>query len=693
MIRIKWGEALKRRQLVVAVALAVGTLTVPTGQPAPAAAAAERTPGGWYAQLPTELRVCDGDGWNGGPSVAPDGSVVVPAGDNTGFNFGQTGQTYWFAPGVHTLGTGEYSTVTPGSGSSYLGAPGAVLDGMNANKYAFAGPATDVRIAYLEIRNFGRGLDNNNEGVINHNASNDWLMEFLYAHHNDGAAVFLGSLNTIRDSCLKDNGQYGVSMYDDQVEGDSAIKGIVVDNNEIVGNNQDDWETREPGCGCTGGVKFWDVKGATVTANYVHDNLSVGLWADTNNIDFLFDSNWIEHNQSVGIWYEISYNATMSRNVFKRNGWVSGNQNLGSPSPAIYISESGGDARLQHSITGSPNLDIRNNLFEDNFSGVSIYENANRFCNANGNTSKTYCTPFVSPTVIPPPYDFDYLDPINATHPCYTSIANEPYRSDCRWHSRDVKVFSNEFRFDQAKVPCAGTYCGAQALIATGADNLPWMPYTVSGIQQDVMFNNGNSFHDNAYFGDWRFARGWGDTISWNTWRAAPYNQDAGSTLDGASGPPPIANALDVDTATLEGSLGKWSPWFGCTLERVADAAHSGGYGLRVALTGASFGVSLANWPGFTANPGGKRVSLWARQGTSPGVTTATLSVRWFNADQVLLATDVVPITGLTPNWQEFTAQLTAPSTAATVFLELTGGGGATGNTLLLDDLVVADQQ
>ncbi len=156
-------------------------------------------------------------------------------------------------------------------------------------------------------------------------------MEYLYAHHNDGAAVFLGSLNTIRHSCLKDNGQYGISMYKDQIEGDSAIQDIVVHNNEIAGNNQDDWESEIEGCGCTGGVKFWDVEGAAVTENYVHDNLSVGLWADTNDIDFLFDSNWIEHNESIGIWYEISYNATISRNVFKRNAWVSGTKTWARP--------------------------------------------------------------------------------------------------------------------------------------------------------------------------------------------------------------------------------------------------------------------------------------------------------------------------------------------------------------------------
>lgn len=649
-----------------------------------------RTDGGWWAALPGTMQVCGNNGWNAGPSSAPIGAISVPAGDNTSFNFSQTNKTFWFAPGEHTLGTGEFSQITPGGGSTYIGAPGAILDGKNNNRYAFSGHAGNIRIAYLEIRNFGRGLDNNNEGVINHDSGSGWVMEYLYAHHNDGAAVFVGSDNVVRYNCLKDNGQYGFSMFKPQVEGDSAIKSIVIDTNEISGNNQDDWEDLIDGCGCTGGGKFWDVEGATVTNNYVHDNLSTGLWADTNDTDFLFDSNWIEHNVGEGIWYEISYNATISRNVLKRNAWATGIGNQGSPAPAIYISESGGDSRLQSTTSGSSDLRINNNLLEDNFSGISIFENTNRFCNSNGNTSKTYCTRFVSPTIIPAPYDYDYLDPINATHPCYTAISSAPYRTDCRWHSKNVQVFNNEFRFNEANVPCAGSFCGAHALFATGADNLPWMPYTVAEIQNDVMFNNNNEFYNNAYFGNWKFAKRWGETIGWNVWRTAPYNQDAGSTLDGDT-IPPVDNALDADTATLEGSIGHWQAWFSDTVARSALAAHSGTYGLVINITaGGSWGVQLANFPGFNATPGTKHVSFWAKQGTGT-VPAVTLRVKWFNGAQQLTQTDLVPINSLSTSWQQGSADVTAPADTASVYLELLNGSGGAGNSIYVDDFVIGD--
>ncbi|HEX6462011.1 MAG TPA: right-handed parallel beta-helix repeat-containing protein [Candidatus Saccharimonadales bacterium] len=653
----------------------------------------ERTAGGWWAYLPQRLQVCSNNGWNDGPTSMPAEVITVPAGSNAGFNFNQSGKTFWFAPGVHTLGNDQFGQIIAGANSTYIGAPGAIIDGQNINKYAFTGFAENVRVAYLEIRNFGSGNDNNNEGVINHDAADGWTMEYLNAHHNDGAAVFLGSENTVSNNCLKDNGQYGFSMFKMPIDGDSAIKDIVIDNNEIVGNNQDNWEAQIVGCGCTGGGKFWDVEGAIVTNNYVHDNLSTGLWADTNDIDFLFDSNWIEHNSGEGIWYEISYNATISRNVIKRNAWTSGVSNQGSPGAAIYISESGGDSRLQSTTSGSSDLRINNNLLDDNFSGISIYENSNRFCNSNGNTSKGYCTPFVSPTLIPEPHNFTYPNPISSTHPCYTNIGSQPYTNDCRWHSNNVQVYNNEFHFDEAVVPCAGNFCGAQALYATGSNNIPWAPaaYNVGNVQNDVMFNNNNKFFNNKYFGNWRFAKGFGETVFFSTWQATPFSQDNGSTFDGAATPPPDPNALDDDTATLEGAIGEWVAWFNDAITRSTAEAHTGTHSLQVSVTGSgSWGVQLDNHPGFSTAAGNKRISFWAKRGTG-AISSMTMRVKWFDFNDQLVQTNDVPISTLTTSWQQGTLDATAPAGTASVFVELVSSSGGAGNTVYADDFVIAD--
>jgi hypothetical protein len=196
-----------------------------------------------------------------------------------------------------------------------------------------------------------------NEGVVNHDSGNRWTMDHVTITGNAGAGMMVGAGQVVRSSCLADNGQYGFNAY----QGGDGITDIVFEHNEITGNNTQDWEAKQPGCGCTGGGKFWAVKGAKVTENWVHDNHSVGLWADTNNVDFLFERNIVDHNDSVGIWYEISYNARIVNNLLTRNGWVSGKKDQGAPAPAIYLSESGGDSRLPTTNVGAPLVEIAGN--------------------------------------------------------------------------------------------------------------------------------------------------------------------------------------------------------------------------------------------------------------------------------------------------------------------------------------------
>ncbi|WP_308368173.1 MULTISPECIES: hypothetical protein [unclassified Microbulbifer] len=194
--------ALRNIALVVAGVVGIG---VYSASPAQALDDTART---YATAAPTSppAQICGNADLLTGPAIAPEGAVIVPAGDNTGIDFKQPGVTYWFAPGVHTLGTELYSQIMPGAGAIFVGGPGAVLDGQNANLYAFSGLAEGVTIRYLTIRNFGRGLDNNNEGVVNHDAGTGWVIEYSTIQGNDGAGVFLGTDNVVRYNCLKDNG-------------------------------------------------------------------------------------------------------------------------------------------------------------------------------------------------------------------------------------------------------------------------------------------------------------------------------------------------------------------------------------------------------------------------------------------------------------------------------------------------------
>ena len=98
------------------------------------------------------------------------------------------------------------------------------------------------------------------------------------------------------------------------------------------------------------------------------------MWADTNNKGFLISGNYISNNYGEGVMYEISYNARIADNTFIRNALGEGPTNPGFPTGAIYISESGSDSRVIGPYSNS--FDITGNVFDDNWSGVVLWENA-----------------------------------------------------------------------------------------------------------------------------------------------------------------------------------------------------------------------------------------------------------------------------------------------------------------------------
>jgi hypothetical protein len=198
------------------------------------------------------------------------------------------------------------------------------------------------------------------------------------------------------------------------------------------------------------------------------------------------------------------------------------------------------------------------------------------------------------------------------------------------------------------------------------------------------MFHNNNSFHDNRYSGDWRFAKGYGETIDYAAWRAAPYNQDSGSTADGTN-----PNELDADTTGLEGSIGQWTAWFAAGISQDPTVARTGTHSLKISVTDPwGWGVQLANWPGFGSSPGAKTLSLWGKLGSGSGIHPK-LQVKWLDASGNLLQADEVALPDLTPTWQQATAQVTAPAGTTTVNASLLGAGNP-GDSLYLDDITVS---
>jgi hypothetical protein len=494
--------------------------TSPT--PTPTTTATPPPPGSAPASPP--VTVCGNSDLLNGPAAAPAGAVTVPAGDNS--DFAGTGAldpntTYWFAPGTHTLGTGEFDQIDPSQGDTFIGAPGAILSGQGDNNSAFAGTAANVTIKYLTIENF---TPPGSEGAVNHDTGEGWAISHNTMQDNSpGAAMMIGGGDTVTDNCLTKNGEYGFNAFQASQNGTSPLTGgplnMTVSDNEISFNDTCNFEAVSPdpvpaasrpsncsgagegnGCGCSGAGKFWAVQNATVDGNYVHDNYAVGLWADTDNDGFTFDGNYIANNYGEGMIYEISYNALIQNNTFVGNTVGDGPSNPGFPEPAIYLSESGGDSRVANAA-GIKTISITGNVFTNNWSGVVLWESADRFCGSPDNTSSGACT-LVDPSVA------NIKTCAQANLQKATPGQTPDYYDLCRWKTQNVQVTGNTFNMtDSAVANCKGASnsCGENGIFSQFGTDPSWSPYQGFVISDAITADQGNKFSNNTYNGQWEY--------------------------------------------------------------------------------------------------------------------------------------------------------------------------------------------
>ncbi|MFD5776099.1 right-handed parallel beta-helix repeat-containing protein [Streptomyces fungicidicus] len=498
-------RALPAAPLVLVLLAATGCESTPDSRPEPTAA--------WSTPV---ARVCAEPG--AGPSGAPAGAVTVDpsvTGDlATKTRNSPQHTTFWLRPGTHRLAADRYAQVVPKTGNVYLGAPGAVLDGRKTNQYAFGGTARDVTLRHLTVQGFVAPHD---EGVVNHDSADGWVIEHSTIQNNSGAGLMAGARQRVRANCLRANGQYGMNAY----KAGGPLRDLVVEGNEITGNNTDDWERKRPGCGCTGGVKFWSVDGADIRGNWVHDNRGAGLWADTNNNDFRIEENVLEANDGAALIYETSYNAVVRENTIRRNNWVEGRKSADRgdsfPFATVYVSESGGEPRIP---ARTDRIEIHRNVLEDNWSGITLWENADRFCNSPANTSSGDCTLLVKDTG-------------RCTRP---AIATAPLYADCRWRTQRVDIHDNRFVLDKSVVDCA-VKCDRMAVLANYGTYPDWSPYQGERVAEAITLEQHNRWHDNVYVGHWKFvAHDPSRVLDSAQWQGAPYRQDAGSTFRARDG-------------------------------------------------------------------------------------------------------------------------------------------------------------
>ena len=456
-----------------------------------------RLDGGVDGSAPVPTAVC-GTSMLSGPTSAPAGAVTLSPGPSTIQNaiaaHPSGGTTYYLTAGTYSIN----SSINPNNNDTFLGAPGAIIDGANTQQVAFGlnDHASGVTLKYLTIQHF---VGPQNNGIVNQGQGKNWTIQYNTVRNNpdtNGGAngIMLGDDDVVSYNCLTDNAQTGVSA--------DGATGFVVDHNEVSLNAQG-YEAAHP-CGCSGGMKFFTSTKGTVTNNWIHDNGNVGLWIDTNNSFFLIQGNVIEKNVAEGIMYEISYNGVIEGNRLAFNGIAGNAQASDFPEPSIYISESGGyDAGAAVTLSGvdvNGVLRIADNTFYDNADGVVLYQNAGRCCG-----TKDGCSGSCNPLPLYPEVDTD---------------------GNKRWNTQNVTVSNNTFTYDAdagcTTQPTQHNYCAVTGLFSTSTT-----------IDQAIAFKQNNVFENNTYAGSWQFLspdQG-SSLLTPAAWQTAPFNQDPGSVF------------------------------------------------------------------------------------------------------------------------------------------------------------------
>jgi parallel beta-helix repeat protein len=269
--------------------------------------------------------------------IGPQSTITCPAGavnisPGTSINpivdASAAGTTFCFTAGVHNLDR----SIIPKTGNTFVGQYGAILNGTwtsnddtQAAFRAYNQDIDNVTIKNLVIKNFRRGI---HASAGNPVVATNWTIEYNEIGPNYSGVVF-PSASLVRNNYIHHNTAFGYfGLYSHN---------SVFESNEVSYNG---WEQ-----------KITESANVTVRNNFIHHNIGAGIWYDANNTLALVEGNRLEDNGHVGIWYEISSGGTIRNNTIRR-----------SADAGVFIST-------------SKDTVIHNNLFEDNFRGITYFVN------------------------------------------------------------------------------------------------------------------------------------------------------------------------------------------------------------------------------------------------------------------------------------------------------------------------------
>jgi hypothetical protein len=242
-------------------------------------------------------------------------------------------------------GTYQNQTIRPRSGDTFIGQPGAIMDGGNVTSFAFHSlftpnqpqPITNVTVRGLTIQRYASRSSIKGflspEGAVE--GGEGWIIEGNLIQDNV-CGISLGKANwswgdgsIVRNNRILNNSEMGV-----EINGSN----IIFEHNELAGNG---WSLNDRDrAWAGGGSKFTDqavwVDGTyqetikrflerrpdeslVLRNNHVHSNVGIGLWLDVYNRNAIVEDNLVEENYGSGILDELNVNTTIRRNIVRHN--------------------------------------------------------------------------------------------------------------------------------------------------------------------------------------------------------------------------------------------------------------------------------------------------------------------------------------------------------------------------------------
>lgn len=294
------------------------------------------------------------------------GSAATPSDDMCWREDGTGGSTF---PNGNlypcTQEASVYIDNVPQIGTLTLGAlaPGRFFFDYSTDRiyvYATADPTgSDAQIeTELTERAFADDASSANSGITAHisnivvekftgynaSAEPNWTLDYLDVRYGHGTGIYTKDNSVTSHSFVHHMGYQGFG---------GCCAGAIIQTTENSYNNVAFYNPYQGG----GGSKWVNVNGLTVQNNNSHHNFGPGFWTDINNRGASYLNNIVTDNARAGIFHEISYAATISGNVIKRNGIQEAARNGNTYGGCVQV-------------ISSPNVVIHDNTCVDNGSGI-----------------------------------------------------------------------------------------------------------------------------------------------------------------------------------------------------------------------------------------------------------------------------------------------------------------------------------